>query len=404
MVRTEAFDAASEARRLGVSIDSIATAANNSAPDAQRSRRARARDRRLRRAIESSPVVGGFFGSPSPYFAKPLAIHYRPPAMSYPTHRPRRLRRTAALRRLMAETRPSVDGLVLPLFVVPGSGQAQAIAAMPGVAQLPVDRAVEECKAVHDLGIPAVILFGIPEHKDAIGSSAYAADGIVVRAVAAIKRAVPELLVITDVCLCEYTDHGHCGLIENDVVANDASLEPLVAEAVAHARAGADMVAPSDMMDGRVGAIRAGLDRAGFPELPIMAYAAKYVSAFYGPFREAAQSTPQFGDRRGYQMDAANAREALREVALDVEEGADIVMVKPALAYLDVIRRVRERFDVPVAAYAVSGEYAMIKAAAAAGMIDEERAMWETHTAIVRAGASIVLTYFAKDLARRMRG
>ncbi len=304
----------------------------------------------------------------------------------------------------MAETRPSVDGLVLPLFVVPGSGQAHAIAAMPGVAQLSVDRAVEECKAVHDLGIPAVILFGIPEHKDAIGSSAYAADGIVVRAVAAIKRAVPELLVITDVCLCEYTDHGHCGLIENGAVANDASLEPLVAEAVAHARAGADVVAPSDMMDGRVGAIRAGLDRAGFPELPIMAYAAKYASAFYGPFREAAQSTPQFGDRRGYQMDPANAREALREVALDVEEGADVVMVKPALAYLDVIRRVRERFDVPVAAYAVSGEYAMIKAAAAAGMIDEERTMWETHTAIVRAGASIVLTYFAKDLARRMRG
>ncbi|MBI3768260.1 MAG: porphobilinogen synthase [Deltaproteobacteria bacterium] len=323
--------------------------------------------------------------------------------MSYPTHRPRRLRRTPALRRLVAETRPSVDGLVLPLFVVPGSAQTQPIAAMPGVAQLSVDRAVEECKAVYDLGIPAVILFGIPERKDAIGSAAYAADGIVVRAVAAVKRALPELLVVTDVCLCEYTDHGHCGLIENGEVANDASLEPLVAEAVAHARAGADVVAPSDMMDGRVGAIRAGLDRAGFPDLPIMAYAAKYASAFYGPFREAAQSTPQFGDRRGYQMDPANALEALREVALDVEEGADIVMVKPALAYLDIIRRVRERFDVPVAAYAVSGEYAMIKAAAAAGMIDEERAIWETHTAIVRAGASIVLTYFAKDLARRMR-
>jgi porphobilinogen synthase len=325
------------------------------------------------------------------------------PAMSYPTHRPRRLRRTPALRRLVAETRPSVDGLVLPLFVVPGSARTQPIAAMPGVAQLSIDRAVEECKAVYDLGIPAVILFGIPERKDAVGSAAYAADGIVVRAVAAIKNALPELLVVTDVCLCEYTDHGHCGLIENGEVANDASLEPLVAEAVAHAQAGADLVAPSDMMDGRVGAIRAGLDRAGFPDLPIMAYAAKYASAFYGPFREAAQSTPQFGDRRGYQMDPANALEALREVALDVEEGADIVMVKPALAYLDVIRRVRERFDVPVAAYAVSGEYAMIKAAAAAGMIDEERAIWETHTAIVRAGASIVLTYFAKDLARRMR-
>ena len=323
--------------------------------------------------------------------------------MSYPTHRPRRLRRTPALRRLVAETRPSADGLVLPLFVVPGSGQTRPIAAMPGVAQLSVDRAVEECRAAYDLGVPAVILFGIPERKDAAGSGAYAADGIVARAVAAIKRALPELLVITDVCLCEYTDHGHCGLVEGGEVQNDASLEPLVAEAVAHARAGADMVAPSDMMDGRVGAIRAGLDRVGFTDLPIMAYAAKYASAFYGPFREAAQSTPQFGDRRGYQMDPANAAEALREVALDIEEGADIVMVKPALAYLDVIRRVRERFDVPVAAYAVSGEYAMIKAAAAAGMIDEERAIWETHTAILRAGASIVLTYFAKDLARRLR-
>ncbi len=323
--------------------------------------------------------------------------------MAHPTHRPRRLRRTAALRRLVAETRPSVDGLVLPLFVAPGKNRAQPIVAMPGVAQLSIDRAVEECKEVRDLGIPAVILFGIPETKDAVGSSAYAEDGIVPGAVAAIKRAVPDLLVLTDVCLCEYTDHGHCGIVENGEVANDASLEPLVAEAVAHARSGADMVAPSDMMDGRVAAIRAGLDRAGFTNLPILAYAAKYASAFYGPFREAAGSAPQFGDRRGYQMDPPNAAEALREVALDVEEGADIVMVKPALAYLDVIRRVRERFDVPVAAYAVSGEYAMIKAAAAAGMIDEERAMWETHTAIVRAGASIVLTYFAKDLARRMR-
>ena len=323
--------------------------------------------------------------------------------MGYPTHRPRRLRRTPALRRLVAETRPSIDGLVLPLFVAPGTARSQPIAAMPGVAQLSVDRAVEECKAAHDLGIPAVMLFGIPEHKDAIGSSAYSADGIVVRAVAAIKRVLPTLLVITDVCLCEYTDHGHCGLIEGGEVVNDASLEPLTAMAVAHARAGADLVAPSDMMDGRVGAIRAGLDHAGFTDLPIMAYAAKYASAFYGPFREAAGSAPQFGDRRGYQMDPANADEALREVALDIEEGADIVMVKPALAYLDIIRRVRERFDVPLAAYAVSGEYAMIKAAAAAGMIDEARAMWEAHTAIVRAGASIVLTYFAKDLARVMR-
>jgi porphobilinogen synthase len=323
--------------------------------------------------------------------------------MTYPTHRPRRLRRTPALRRLVAETRPSIDGLVLPLFVAPGSGVTRPVAAMPGVAQLSVDRAVEECQAVHDLGIPAVMLFGIPERKDAIGSSAYQADGVVMRAVAAIKRALPELLVITDVCLCEYTDHGHCGLVEGGEVVNDASLEPLTAMAVAHARAGADVVAPSDMMDGRVAAIRSGLDHAGFADLPIMSYAAKYASAFYGPFREAAGSTPQFGDRRGYQMDPANGTEALREIALDIEEGADIVMVKPALAYLDVIRRVRERFDVPLAAYSVSGEYAMIKAAAAAGMIDEARAMVETHTAIVRAGASIVLTYFAKDLARVLR-
>ena len=322
--------------------------------------------------------------------------------MSFPTHRPRRLRRTATLRRLVAETRPSLDGLVLPLFVAPGTGSAQPVAAMPGVCQLSIDRAVEECKAVSDLGIPAVILFGIPERKDAVGSEAYAEQGIIQRAVGAIKGAVPELLVITDVCLCEYTDHGHCGVVRDGAVENDATLELLVREAVSHARAGADVVAPSDMMDGRVGAVRAGLDAAGFAELPIMSYAAKYASAFYGPFREAAGATPQFGDRRGYQMDPANAAEALREVALDLEEGADIVMVKPALAYLDVIQRVRARFDVPVAAYSVSGEYAMIKAAAAAGMIDEERVVWETYTAIVRAGAGIVLTYFAKDLARRL--
>ena len=322
--------------------------------------------------------------------------------MSYPTHRPRRLRRTPALRRLVAETRPSPDGLVLPLFVVPGRAVSRPVASMPGVAQLSIDRAVEECRGVHDLGIPAVILFGVPERKDATGSAAWAADGIVQRAVGAIKEAVPELLVVTDVCLCEYTDHGHCGVVRDGEVDNDATLALLVQEAVSHARAGADVVAPSDMMDGRVGAIRRGLDAAGFAAVPIIAYAAKYASAFYGPFRDAAESTPQFGDRRGYQMDPANAREALREVALDVEEGADVVMVKPALAYLDVIRRVRARVDVPVAAYSVSGEYAMIKAAAAAGMLDEEQAVWETHTAILRAGASIVLTYFAKDLARRL--
>jgi porphobilinogen synthase len=324
--------------------------------------------------------------------------------MSYPTHRPRRLRRTAALRRLVAETRPSLDGLVLPLFVAPGTAVARPVAAMPGVSQLSIDRAVEECKAVRDLGIPAVILFGIPESKDPLGSEAYAERGVIQRAVGAIKRALPELVVITDVCLCEYTDHGHCGVVRDGDVDNDATLELLVREAVSHARAGADLVAPSDMMDGRVGAVRAGLDGAGFAEVPIMSYAAKYASAFYGPFREAAGSTPQFGDRRGYQMDPANAAEALREVTLDLEEGADIVMVKPALPYLDVIQRVRARFDVPLAAYSVSGEYAMIKAAAAAGMIDEERAVWEAHTAIVRAGADIVLTYFAKDLARRLAG
>jgi porphobilinogen synthase len=308
------------------------------------------------------------------------------------------------MRRLVAETRPTRDGLVLPLFVVPGTGVRQPVGAMPGVAQLSIDRLVEECREVHDLGIPAVILFGIPEHKDARGSGAYAAQGIVQRAVAAVKEAVPELLVITDVCLCEYTDHGHCGVIRGADVDNDATLELLVAEAVSHAGAGADLVAPSDMMDGRVGAIRTGLDAAGFADVAIMAYAVKYASAFYGPFREAAQSAPQFGDRRSYQMDPPNAREARREVALDVAEGADIVMVKPALPYLDVIHQVRACVDVPVAAYSVSGEYAMIKAAAAAGMLDEERAMLEAHTAIVRAGASIVLTYFAKELARHLGG
>jgi porphobilinogen synthase len=322
-------------------------------------------------------------------------------AMGFPTHRARRLRRTPTLRRLVAETRLSTDGLILPLFVVPGTGIARPVASMPGVAQLSIDRVVEECREVADLGIPAVLLFGIPEHKDGYGSEAWSDGGVVPRAVTAIKEAVPDLLVMTDVCLCEYTDHGHCGVVRDDgVVLNDPTLELLTKEALAHARAGADLVAPSDMMDGRVAAIRRGLDEAGFAEIAIMSYAAKYASAFYGPFRDAAQSTPQFGDRKAYQMDPANGREAIREVLLDVEEGADIVMVKPALAYLDVIQRVRAAVDVPVAAYAVSGEYAMIKAAAAAGMLDEERAMLEAHTAIVRAGAGIVLTYFAKSLAR----
>ena len=320
--------------------------------------------------------------------------------MGFPTHRARRLRRTATLRRLVAETRPSVDGLILPLFVVPGSRVENPIASMPGVAQLSVDRVVEECREVADLGIPAVILFGIPEHKDAYGSEAWSDAGVVPQAVTAIKRALPDLVVVTDVCLCEYTDHGHCGVVRDAAVQNDPTLELLTKEAVVHARAGADLVAPSDMMDGRVAAIRAGLDAAGFPDLGIMAYAAKYASAFYGPFRDAAQSTPQFGDRRGYQMDPANGREALREVLLDVEEGADIVMVKPALAYLDVIRAVSDEINMPVAAYNVSGEYAMIEAAAERGWIDRERVVLETLTGIRRAGADIIITYHALYAAK----
>jgi porphobilinogen synthase len=314
------------------------------------------------------------------------------------------MRRTENLRRMVRETRLTVDHLIQPLFVVPGSGVANSVGSMPGVAQLSVDRAVDECKLIHDLGIPAVILFGIPDHKDAEGSGAYADDGIIQAAVSAIKRAVPDLVVITDVCLCEYTDHGHCGVIAGGDVDNDATLDLLAKEALSHARAGADMVAPSDMMDGRVGVIRDALDEEGFESLPIMAYAAKFASAFYGPFREAADSTPQFGDRRSYQMDPPNAEEALREVQLDIDEGADIVMVKPALAYLDLIWRVKEEFGYPVAAYNVSGEYAMIKAAAANGWIDEKRVVLEVLTAIRRAGADMILTYFAKDAARLMSG
>jgi porphobilinogen synthase len=272
---------------------------------------------------------------------------------------------------------------------------------MPGIAQLSVDRAAEECRRLADAGVPAVLLFGVPEHKDARGSGATAADGIIPRALAAIRRAAPGLVLMTDVCLCEYTDHGHCGVLRDEQVDNDATLPVLAAEALAHARAGADLVAPSDMMDGRVAAIRQALDEAGFSHLPIMSYAAKFASALYGPFREAAESTPQFGDRRGYQMDAANAEEALREVALDVEEGADVVMVKPAVHYLDLVRRVKERFGYPVAAYHVSGEYAMVKAAAARGWLDEERVVDETLLAIRRAGADIIVTYFARDVARR---
>ena len=324
--------------------------------------------------------------------------------MSFPIQRPRRLRRNENLRRMVRETRLSVDDLIMPLFVVPGRGVENPVASMPGVAQLSVDRAVEECKTIRDLGIPGVILFGIPEQKDSLGSGAYHDDGIVQRAVQAIKEHVPGLVVITDVCLCEYTDHGHCGVVREGDVDNDATLDLLVEESLSHVRAGADMVAPSDMMDGRVGAIRRALDAEGFSQTPIMAYSAKYASGFYGPFREAAESTPQFGDRRSYQMDCANTDEALREVALDVEEGADIVMVKPALPYLDVIRRVKERFDVPLAAYSVSGEYAMLKAAARNGWLDEARVVHEALTGIKRAGADVILTYFAKDVARRLGG
>ena len=324
--------------------------------------------------------------------------------MGFPDYRPRRLRRTATLRRMVRETRLSIDNLIMPLFVVPGRKVAHPVGSMPGVAQLSVDRAVEECKAVHDLGIPAVILFGIPEHKDPEGSGAYSDNGIIQRALTAIKSAVSDLTLITDVCLCEYTDHGHCGVVVDGDVDNDATLDLLAKEALSHARAGADMVAPSDMMDGRVGAIREALDEQGFDQVPIMAYTAKFASAFYGPFRDAAASVPQFGDRRSYQMDPPNGDEALREVGLDLDEGADIVMVKPALAYLDVIWRVKEAYGYPVAAYNVSGEYAMLKAAAQNGWVDEQRAMLEMLTGIRRAGADMILTYFAKDAARALQG
>ncbi len=323
--------------------------------------------------------------------------------MPFPTHRLRRLRRNENLRRLVRETHLSVNDFIMPLFIVPGSGVIHPISSMPGIAQLSVDRAVEECKEIRDLGIPGVILFGIPDHKDPVGSAAYADNGIIQTALRSLKEEVPGLLLMTDVCFCEYTDHGHCGIITGQDVDNDATLEILVKESVSHAQAGADVIAPSDMMDGRVGAIRQGLDSAGFPHLPILAYAAKFASGFYGPFREAAESTPQFGDRRSYQMDPANADEALREVAFDIEEGADMVMVKPALPYLDIIRRVKDRFDYPVAAYNVSGEYAMLKAAAQNGWLDEERVMLEALTSIKRAGADMILTYFAKDAAQVLK-
>ena len=323
--------------------------------------------------------------------------------MSFPTHRPRRLRRSEALRGLVRETRLTTAGLIYPLFVCPGEKVRKEVSSMPGVCQQSVDQIVEECREVEGLGLPGVILFGLPESKDARGTSSTSAHGVVQRAIEAIRKANLKLLVITDVCLCEYTDHGHCGVIENGNVANDATLPILAAQALSHARAGADIVAPSDMMDGRVAAIRETLDEHKFSDIAILAYAAKYCSGFYGPFREAADSAPQFGDRRSYQMDPANAREALKEVGLDLEEGADIVMVKPALPYLDVIRRVRDAFDVPVGAYNVSGEYAMVKAAAQKGWLDEKRVVLEILTGIQRAGADIILTYHAKDAARWLK-
>jgi len=303
---------------------------------------------------------------------------------------------------MVRETRLSVQDLIMPLFVCPGEKVRREISSMPGNYQMSIDTLAEECRAVADLGIPAVILFGLPERKDEAGSEGYDDHGIVQRAIPEIKERTPGLCVITDVCLCEYTSHGHCGVIKSGDVDNDATVDLLVREALSHVRAGADLVAPSDMMDGRVGAIRNALDRNGYAHIPIMAYAAKFCSGFYGPFREAAESAPQFGDRRSYQMDPANADEALREVALDLEEGADIVMVKPALAYLDVIRRVKDRFGVPVAAYNVSGEFAMIKAAARLGWIDEARIVDEVLTSIRRAGADLILTYFAKDVAKKI--
>ncbi|PYQ43458.1 MAG: porphobilinogen synthase [Acidobacteria bacterium] len=320
--------------------------------------------------------------------------------MTFPTQRPRRLRSSERLRAMVRETRLTPERLVYPLFVVPSEGVRKEISSLPGCFHLSADQAAREAREVESLGIGGVILFGLPSAKDAQGSQGYAEDGVVQKAVRAIRAECRELIVMTDVCLCEYTSHGHCGLVEGAEVQNDPTLGLLARMAVSHARAGAHVVAPSDMMDGRVGAIRTALDAEGFSGAAILSYAAKYASAYYGPFREAADSAPQFGDRRGYQMDPANAREALREVRLDLEEGADMVMVKPALAYLDVIRAVRELVDVPVAAYNVSGEYAMVKAAAARGWIDEERVAKETLVSIARAGADIILTYHAKDFAR----
>ncbi len=323
--------------------------------------------------------------------------------MAFPINRPRRLRRTDTLRRMVRETQLSRDNLIQPFFVRPGRDVKRPITSMPGIAQLSVDKVVEAAQETHSAGVPAIILFGIPERKDPEGSEAWNDSGEVQRAIREIKERVPGLCVITDVCLCEYTDHGHCGALAGRDIDNDATLTLLVREALSHARAGADIVAPSDMMDGRVGAIRAALDQNGFVNVAIMAYSAKFASAFYGPFREAAESAPKFGDRRSYQMDPPNGDEAMREVALDLEEGADIVIVKPALPYLDLIYRVKHEFNVPVAAYNVSGEYSMIRAAGLNGWLDEERAIMEVLTSIRRAGADLILTYFATDVARKLK-
>ncbi len=322
----------------------------------------------------------------------------------FPVHRYRRLRKNETIRRMVRETSISPDDFIHPLFVTFGKGVRKEISSMPGCYQESVDEIVKNAKEIHSLGIPSIILFGIPEHKDELGSGAYDENGVVQDAVKAVKDAVPDLYVITDVCMCEYTSHGHCGLIEKGVVDNDKTLKLLAMEALSHVRAGADMVAPSDMMDGRISAIRAALDGEGFANIPIMSYAVKYASAFYGPFREAAESTPQFGDRRSYQMDPANRREAAKEVALDIAEGADIVMVKPALSYLDIISDIKASYGVPLAAYNVSGEYSLVKAAGKMGWIDESRVMMEILLSIKRAGADLILTYFAKDAAKILVG
>ena len=322
---------------------------------------------------------------------------------SFPVTRLRRLRKTAALRDMFRETSLSPKDFIYPLFIVEGENIKKEILSMPSQYQMSVDNAVRECEELQNLGITSTILFGIPKEKDEVGSGAYADDGVIQNAVRAIKMEFPDLVVVTDVCLCEYTSHGHCGVVEGSYVNNDKTLELLVKEAVSHAQNGADIIAPSDMMDGRVGAIRTALDANGFSDTPIMAYSAKYSSAFYGPFREAAESTPQFGDRKTYQMDFGNSDEALREIALDIQEGADVVMVKPALSYLDIIRRAKDNFNVPIAAYNVSGEYSMVKAAAQAGWLDGEKVMMEILTSIKRAGADTIITYFAKEAAAVLR-